>query len=131
MLFGENIQAALLAIPMELQRITHELQAGLAEFHNGTRLTAARYVPTTRALAWGGSGRLVGWSVRATGGPVTVLLRDGRDSSGDVLAVIDLVDGEHETVSIGAGGIAFPEALFLDRSGAGVLDGAVWIGAVD
>ena len=35
MIGRENTQAALLAIPMELARMTHELKSGLQEFHNG------------------------------------------------------------------------------------------------
>jgi hypothetical protein len=127
----EKLQTALLAVPMEMQRIAQELRAGLAEFHNGTRITGARYVPVSRQLAWGGSGRLVGWSVLAVDGPVTVQLRDGRDASADVVAIIDLVAGESETMALSGGGVAFGEALYLDASGAGRLVGAVHLGAVD
>ena len=131
-LFGtDHLQAAILALPMELQRITSELRAGLAEFHNGTRITGARYIGVNRRLAWGGTGRLVGWSVQATGGPVRCLLRDGHDESGDVLAVIDLVDTESDNQWFGPGGISFGEALYLDVTGAGTLIGSVWLGAVD
>lgn len=131
-MFGtENLQAAILALPMELQRITSELRAGLAEFHNGTRITGARYVGVTRRLAWGGSGRLVGWSVQAVDGPVRCVLHDGRDASGDVLAIVDLVDTESDCQWFGPGGVAFGEALYLDVTGAGTLTGSVWLGAVD
>jgi hypothetical protein len=128
---SQNVQAALLAIPMELQRITSELQAGMAEFHNGTRLTAARYVDVGRRLAWGGAGRLVGWSVRAEGGAVTLTLRNGRDDSGEIMAVVQLDAANPATVWLGPGGVAFGEALYLDVTGPGQLVGAVWIGAVD
>ena len=128
----DNVAAALLAVPMELQRITSELRAGLTEYHNGQRITGDRYIPAGgRAMAWGGAGRLTGWSVQAVGGPVKVLLRDGRTADGEVLAVIDLVEEESDTQSLSRGGVAFPEGLYLDRSGAGTLLGAVWIGAVD
>ncbi len=126
-----NTDAALLAIPMELQHIGAKIAAGLTETHNGLRLTGARFHDVSRRLVSTGSGRLVGWSVRATGGPVTVLLRNGRDSAGDVMALIDLVDTESDTQWFGPGGIAFPEALFLDQTGTGTLTGALWLGAVD
>lgn len=134
MLIGssENLTAALLSIPMELERTRASLEAGLSEFHNGTRLEGARALTAAdRKLAWGGKGRLVGWSVRAVDGPVTVVLRNGRDEGGEPLAVIDLVDTESDTQWIGPTGVFFGEALYLDRTGAGRLEGAVWIGAVD
>lgn len=127
-----NTEAALLAIPMELERIRSELQAGLAESHNGRPIAGARYLPAGgRGKAWGGSGRLVGWSVRAVGGPVVLVLRDGSQDGAEALAVLSLADGQAETMWLGSTGVSFGEALVLDRSGAGRLDGAVWIGAVD
>ena len=41
---NEKLQAALLSIPLELARITHELKAGLQEFHNGLKVPGGRYV---------------------------------------------------------------------------------------
>jgi hypothetical protein len=117
----------------ELAKWTAGLQSGLQQFINGNRLTAHRPVPAGgRRLAWASQGRLVGWSVRATGGAVLVLLRDGReDGQGDVLAVLDLADGQTETVSLGVPGVAFGEALYLERTGAGQLTGSLYLGAVD
>lgn len=134
MIGRENVQAALLAIPMELARITNELQAGLQEFHNGNRITGARYVPLTRGnLLNAGPGRLVGWSLRLEGaGPMTVYLRDGRDPSAEAVAVVELgVDLDRGTAWMGPGGVSFGEALWLDAQGVGEVEGAVWLGAVD
>ncbi len=135
-MFGsENVQAAILALPMELERIGARMTAGLAEFHNGQRLTAARYVDVGRRLVSTGSGRLVGWSMRnahATDS-LTVTVRNSRDASGDVVATLGLGGGQGSTVWLGPGGVDFGEALFLDVTGAGAgsLTGSVWLGAVD
>ena len=127
----ENIQAALLALPMELERIRSELQAGLSQFHNGNRVTGARYLPANRPLVSGGNGRLVGWSVRAAGGPVSLTLRDGRDGAGDVVAVLELAAGEDSTETLPGGGVSFGEALSAEVTGGGALQGAFYVGAVD
>lgn len=131
MFMTENIQAALLSLPLELQRMSAELQAGLAQSHAGNRLTGARPVDVTRRLAWGGPGRLVGWSIRADVGAVTLTLRNGRDSTGEVLGTVELATDQSHTVWMGPGGVDFGEALFLDVTGAGTLVGAVYLGAVD
>jgi hypothetical protein len=131
----ENVQAALLSLPMELERMGAKMSAGLAEFHNGSRLTAARYVDVSRRLVSTGSGRLVGWSVRNAhaSAVLTVNVRNSRDASGDVVATLSLLAGEDSTVWLGPGGVDFGEALFLDVTGdgAGSLLGSVWLGAVD
>lgn len=131
----ENVQAALLSLPMELDRIAGKLSAGLAEFHAGNRLTAARYVDVSRRLVSTGSGRLVGWSLRNThaADPLVVTVRNSRDASGDVVATLGLSAGQSSTVWLGPGGVDFGEALFLDVTGAGALSlvGAVWLGVVD
>jgi hypothetical protein len=125
----ENVQAALLALPMELQRIGAELSTGLAEFHNGQRVDAARYVDVRRApLLWGDRCRLVGWSLRPAGvEPASVTLRNGRDDSAEVVAVIELGDTA-QTAWLG-GGIAVGEALWADVDG--TVEGAVYLGVVD
>lgn len=128
---SENLAAAMVAVPMELERIRAELQAGLAQTHNGRTITGARYLPAGgRERAWGGPGRLVGWSVRAAGGAVGLTLRDGFHDNADVVAVIDVPAGESRTVHLGSG-VSFGEGLKLERTGAGTAEGAVFIGAVD
>lgn len=127
-----NRDAALIGIQLELERIRSEVEAGLAQFQGTSRIDGARYLPAGgRELAWAGAARLVGWSVRAVGNPVVVALRNGRDDQADVVAVIDLPAGGTQTVWFGPGGVSCPEGLFIDRSGTGILEGAVWIGAVD
>lgn len=127
----ENLEAALLAIPLELERIRSELQAGLQETHNARPLEGARYLPAGgRGKAWSGHGRLVGWSVRAAGGAASVTLRDGDHDNADVIAVIDVPAGESRTAWFGPGGIDFG-SLNLQRAGAGTVEGSIFIGAVD
>lgn len=137
MKFEDKIAAAIAAIPLELERVRDELTEGLQQFHNGVPLQGARYVPvgaTGRTMAWGGSGRLVGWSLRATGGPVTVVIRDARNlDSGDPFAYIELTDASSSNLWFGPGGISFVEGLYVQQvaPGAGVVQGAVYLGAVD
>ncbi len=139
MSWQDELRDAIAAIPLALEQVRSELSAGLGEYHNGLRLQGARAVTVGaggRDLASAGSGRLVGWSLRATGGEVVVTLRDGRDDSGDPLAVLEL-DGAAlgpaccSTQWIGPGGVSFVEGLYLDAAGAGTLTGSVWLGAVD
>ena len=128
----ENVEAALLALPMRLEELHSSLQAGLAQFAGTQRIDAARYLPAGgRALATNGRARLVGWSVRARGGPVSVVLRDGVDAGGEVVAVIDVPADQSQTVPLPGAGVACPNGLFIERTGAGTLEGAVWLGAVD
>jgi hypothetical protein len=118
---------------LQLTQRTTELAAGMQQFHASNRLTGARAIAAgDRTLAWTGSCRLVGWSVMATGGPVTLLIRDSRyPGDGDVLAVVDLADGDTESRWMGPGGVTVGEALTLERAGAGRLVGSVYLGAVD
>lgn len=130
----DEVAEAIGRIPLELDRVRSELSTGLAQFHNSQRLTGARYVPVGaggRTLASAGAGRLVGWSVRAIGGAVSVTLRDARADDGEVLAVLELAAGASQTDWFGPGGISFVEGLRVTATGAGALEGAVWLGAVD
>lgn len=114
------------------EQLRTELASGLQQFHNGQRLQGARAVdvgPTGRGpLVWGGDGRLVGWSLRATGDdPVVVHLTTG---AGDVLAVLEVAASS--TQWFGPGGVSFADGLRLEVIGAaGDLAGAVYVGAVD
>lgn len=138
MFMTENVQAALLALPMELDRIAGQMASGLSEFHNGNRVTAARYADVTRRQVSNGRGRLVGWSMRNSHAtdPLTVTIRDSRDAAGDVMATFTLAAGAGSTHQLGVAGVSFGEGLFLDVTGpaaavAGSLVGAVWLGVVD
>jgi hypothetical protein len=127
----ERIAEALL----EVQKHTADVAAGLAQWNNGQRLTGARPIDASRhPRLWGGSGRLVGWSVYAKGGPVELLIRDSRVSgAGDPLAGINLVDGGNSVHWLGPGGVSFGEGLYLEvQSGSlTALKGTIWLGAVD
>lgn len=135
----DQLIAAIEAIPVQFARMQDELAAGLQEFHNGQELRAARplQIGATGAntLAWAGPARLVGWSVRATDGPMTVLLRDARSDSGDILAAIELAAGQSQTVWLGPGGVSAGEGIYVQAVQAvpatGAIQGAIYLGSVD
>ena len=133
MFMTENVQAALLSLPMELERMGAKLQTGLAEFHNGQRLDAARYVDAGRApLLWGDRCRIVGWSLvedAEAPAPARLVLRNGRDDSAEVVAVVDLDASSSSTQWLGPSGVAVGEALWATVTGS--VAGAVYLGAVD
>lgn len=132
-----KILAAIENIPLHLEQVRSELAVGLQTFHNGNRLQGARAVQVgvtgASTLAWAGAGRLVGWSLRATGGAVTVMIRDARTAADDFLACIELADSASETIWLGEGGVSFGEGVYVQATaaGAGVIQGAVYLGAVD
>lgn len=121
--------------------VRSELRAGLVETRNAVRLQGSRAIPvlpTTGLQLSTSGGRLMGWTLRnsATGGQLTVDLRDGRDSSGELLATVSLGSASAWQNSppmwFGPGGISFQEALYLDLtivSGSPTLAGAVYVGA--
>lgn len=129
----DKLLEAIAQIPIAIDELRAQNEAGLAEYHNAARLRGARYVTAGRPLVWGGPGRLVGWSLRASGGPVLLTLHDGHDTSGDVLATVNLAtDGATSNLSF-PGGVSFVESLYVetDTSSTGTLIGAWWLGAVD
>jgi hypothetical protein len=120
------------AVALESQRTRAEMGAAFAKTQRGLVVQGAlarSVVPNQVNVNAGG--RLVGWSLKATGGPVTIVLHDGRDASTDAIAVIDLVDGENQTQWNGPGGVSFTEALYVEYTGTGSLVGALHLGAVD
>ncbi len=118
---------------LQEERVRSQIAAGLVETRNALRLQGARSEPLNGSrLLWGGSGRLVGWSLRATGGAVAVTLHDGRpETLGDVLAVIDLAAGQSATVGLPGSGVSVTEACSAVVTGAGTVSGAVFLGAKD
>lgn len=130
MFMTENLQAAILALPLELERIGAQIAAGLAESHAGQRIDAARYVTVKPGALWGGKCRLAGWSLRSTGeGPAAVTLRNGRDDSDDAVAVITLATtGAAQTIWLD-GGVTVTEALWASVTGA--VEGVVYLAVVD
>jgi hypothetical protein len=128
---NERVAEALL----EVEKQTAAVAAGLAQWQNGNRLTGARPIDASKhPRLWGGSGRLVGWSLYAKGGPVELLIRDGRDAgTGDPLGGISLVDGGNSVHWLGPGGVSFGEGVYLDVQSGNftALRGSVWLGAVD
>jgi hypothetical protein len=119
------------------ERWRDELRAGFAQTSEGLRIDAARVVPLDgRALALGNGGpcRLLGWSLRNSGATPAVLnFRDGRDTSADMVATVNLGTNsawQHDTKWFGPTGLAVTDALFLELTG-GTMAGAVYLGAVD
>lgn len=124
---NEKIADALL----EVEKQTAAVAVGLAQWQNGMRLTGSRSLQLTGGSQrlWGGSGRLVGWSLFAKGGSCEVVIRDSRVAdAGDVLAAFTLVDGEDAQHWMGPTGVSFGEGLYIEETGAGVLVGAIWTG---
>ena len=131
---SEKLLDVLTRVDATLEQDRAVLQAALTLTQNATRLRGARPVPAGddgRPLLWAGPGRLVGWSLTATGGAAPVVLRDSRDAGGDPVASITLAAGESTALWAGPGGVSFGEGLFADITAAGTLTGAVWLGAVD
>jgi hypothetical protein len=123
---------------MELSNIHASLVRDLGAAHNATPIEAARYRGLDRALIWSGSGRALGWSVRAAGGDMILKLRAGHDASGELMSDVYVPMNASSTVSLPFG-ISFPDGLFADMyqvtgtgvAGTGLLTGAVYIGGND
>ena len=121
--------ADVIDVPLE------RLRAELAKSRGGVLIRGAevRQIRTgnqSSQLA-GAAGRLVGWSFRETAGAVaTLYLRDGRDSTGDIIAALQLAPNESTRDSYFPGGLGFQLGLFVDVA-AGTVEGSVYLGAVD
>lgn len=119
-------------VSLEAERTRLAMAAGLAATQRGLRIDGALARPIiANSLNYTAGGRLVGWSLQATGGPARVLIHDGRSPDTDVVAVLNLADQGTATQWMGPAGVSFAEALYVECTGAGVLTGALWIGAVD
>jgi len=105
--------------------------AVLAVTQNANRLRGNRPVPIGtggRILAWGGPGRLVGWTLAAGAADVTVTFRDSHDTSGDPVAgPITVTANTSQVFALPAGGAGFGDGLFVDATG--TFSGVAWIGA--
>ena len=133
MKLDEEIRNHLAAIPLEIDRVRTSLAAGLQNYTNAVRLQGARYVGAGASgapLIWAAAGRLVGWSLSSAGAPCVVTLTDSRNGTGNTVAKITIPADTSKEIFLG-GGISFTDGLYLSATGAGVLDGAVWLGAVD
>jgi hypothetical protein len=121
-------------IALSEETVKTHFSAGLKQTRDSLRIGGARYSP----LIGGGSqlvassaGRLVGWSLReSTGGaPATVTLYSGRDTGGDVVAVVQLDAGKSSNHGTPAPGVSFGDGLWCQVTGAVV--GSLYFGAVD
>ena len=120
---------------LQEERTRSQIAAGLVETRNALRLLGARSVPLNSYAGtqsvWAGPGRLVGWSVRANGGPASLTFYDGRpDALGDVVAVLNLSgDGVASNHGAAGAGISITEACSVVVTGN--VTGAVYLGAKD
>jgi hypothetical protein len=120
-------------VSLEGDKTRTEMAAALGQSIRGLRINGARPRPISpNAANVSAGGRLVGWSVRASGGTVALTFHDGNDATGDVIgATALLADGASETHSVMPAGIAFVQSLYVEVTGTGVPVGALWFGAVD
>jgi hypothetical protein len=73
----------------------------------------------------------VGWSLLAGGAATTVVLHDGADAGGDVVAVVVIPANDSRTQPVPGAGVAFVHGLFAEVTAGAVVAGAVWLGSVD
>jgi hypothetical protein len=125
----DKLQHLAATVALEGDRQRSAMAAGLQETIRGLRVDGARNRPVVpNQVNHNGSGRLFGWSLRATGSDATVTLHDGRDANADIVATFTVqVAGPGSTVSLPGGGVGITEALFVEVSG-GAITGAVWLG---
>lgn len=131
-------------LPELFERYTAELASGLRSFEGAIALRGARYVEITSVpnaagqsaglMAQNGQGRLVGWSLRATGGAVTVLIRDSADAdNGRIVGALELAAETSDSQSFGDG-VSFTQGLWVavarPANGLGQLQGSLFVGAV-
>jgi len=127
----EQIVDALAQVATALER-DHELQRTvLTVTQNANRLRGNRPQPIGtggRILAWGGPGRLVGWTIAAGATAVNVTFRDSHDNTGPAIAgPVNVPANTSKEFAVPAGGAGFGEALFVDADQA--FTGVAWIGA--
>lgn len=128
----DKLEHFVATVALESERTRLAFAAGLSEFVRGQRVTGAiRRDLRGRGKLYTVAGALVGWSVRAVGGAVTIDLYDGHDNTGDLLASISLAAGASDAQTMMPAGVTFADGIFADVQGAGTVLGAVWIGAVD
>lgn len=89
---------------------------------------AAPLLPTADTSVSRNAGTLFGYSVRETSGAAaaTIVLRDGLDDTGELLAEIALPAGGSATVWLGPQGVAFVNGLHAQLV-AGAVEGAVYL----
>jgi hypothetical protein len=123
-------------------RWASQMQADLAQSLGGIMLRGARPVPIGSAAAGSNRplsspGRIVGWSLHETSGtnPALVRLFDGRDTTGSLLASVQVAASPAaascNNTWFGTSGISVTDALYVDVSGAGTIEGTLYLGGVD
>jgi hypothetical protein len=117
------------AVTESSERVRAQIEAGFAQSENGVRLQGAlarTIYPNT--LAWGGQGRLLGWSARAGGADAVVTLHDGRSAEAEPLAVVTVPANTTSNVTLPAGGASITEAVFASVT-AGTITGTLYLSA--
>jgi hypothetical protein len=126
---------------VEYMRWLSQMQSDLAESIGGITLQAARPVTltlgtSTGSLLSGVGGRLVGWSIRESGGvnPLVIRFRNGCDNQQPIIGEAYAPAGQVAAQWMPPG-VSFTEGLYLEVvTGAGLsgsLEGAVYLGAAD
>lgn len=126
---------------IEYVRWLSQMQTDLAQSIGGITLQGARPVTLTLGSSTGSvlstvGGRLVGWSIRETGGvnPLVLRFRNGGDSGQPVIATAYAPAGQ-VTAPWMPPGVSYTEGLYLEVvTGTGLstsLEGAVYLGAAD
>jgi hypothetical protein len=127
------------ASEIEVVRWMEQMRTDLAESLGGIMLRAVRPVPLTvlPTILSASPGRLVGWSLRETGGTNGFACRfyNGDNSAADVVAIEGGPASAVRTQLFPAGGISFTEGLYLSLVTGGSLsssvEGVVYLGASD
>lgn len=146
---GAQLHSAMATVPSTPEKSTREIdyvrwlqqmQTDLTETLGGVMLRGAR--PVQVGTAAGGTmrptsapGRLVGWSLRETGGTAAAVVRmyDGRDATAPLVAVVTLSQGTSGTDWLSPGGVSLTEGLYLELVGglSQLVEGVVYLGAAE
>jgi hypothetical protein len=129
----DKIAAVAAQVTLESERTRTELADQFSQTVRGLRIDGALPRPfRTNAENYTAAGRLVGWSLRASGADATITFRDGHNTDADPIATVVIPAGKSDTTSAPGSGVSFVDALYAEVApGSGTIVGAVWIGAVD
>lgn len=123
---------AIAAMSQRVEEAAAALQTSFAETVNGVVVRAARAVqlePSGNGRLTTAAGRLVGFALRETSGAASavVVIRDGADATGAVLAPVTLGPGESVRDWFGPAGVNIAAGCFVHIV-SGAVEGAVYLG---
>lgn len=128
----EKIEQLASTVALEAALTRSELGVTFAQTLRGARLDGALPRPIrANNVNYGAGGRLVGWSLRAVGGDVTLTLHDGQNADADPIATVVIPAGTSSNIGAPGSGVGFVDALYAEVVTTGSVTGALWIGAVD